>query len=70
LSQQSDHKKVKIIHQKILKKDNKKILIKSLVTAYHVKTVSQDDEKIIKECHEVRASEHLEVKQTENLIQQ
>jgi len=70
LSQQSDHKKVKIIHQKILKKDNKKILIKSLVTTHHVKTVSQDDEKIIKECHKVRASEHLKVKQTENLIQQ
>jgi len=60
---------VKKIHTKILSEDNKKILTKGLAATYKVKQTFLTDEELIQVCHDGRASEHLEVKRTENLIQ-
>ncbi len=68
LSRWSDHKKVKKIHVKILSEDDKEILTKGLAAMYKVKQTLLTDEELIWVCHNDRASEHLEVKRTEDLI--
>ncbi len=57
------------IHAEILSEDKKGILTKGLATTYKVKQTPLTDEEMIQVCHNNRASEHLEVKRTENLIQ-
>ncbi len=69
LSRQPDHKEVKKIHAKILSEDEKKILTKGLAAMYKVKQAFLTDEELIWVCHDSRASEHLEVKRIEDLIQ-
>ncbi len=69
LSRQPDHKEVKKIHTEILSEDNKGILTKGLAAMYKVKQAFLTNEELIQVCHNGRASEHLEVKRTENLIQ-
>jgi len=69
LSRQSDHEEVEKIHAEILSEDNKKILTKGLAAMYKVKQAPLTDEELIQVCHDDRASEHLEVKRTEDLIQ-
>jgi len=69
LSRQPDHKEVKKIHAEILSEDKKEILTKGLATMYKVKQALLTDEELIQECHNSRASEHLEVKRTEDLVQ-
>ncbi len=68
LSRQSDHKEVKKIHVKILSEDNKEILTKGLAATYKMKQTFLTDEELIQVCHNNRASEHLEVKRTEDLV--
>jgi len=60
---------VKKIHIKILSEDDKEILTKGLAATYKVKQAFLTDEELIWVCHDSRASEHLEVKRTENLVQ-
>jgi len=60
---------VKKIHTEILSEDDKKILTKGLAATYKVKQALLMNEELIQVCHDNRASEHLEVKRTENLIQ-
>jgi len=60
---------VKKVHIKILSEDEKKILTKGLAATYKVKQTFLTDEELIQVCHDGRASEHLEVKRIENLIQ-
>jgi len=69
LSRRSDHEEVKKIHAEILSEDNKGILTKGLAATYKVKQTFLTDEELIQVCHNDRASEHLEVKRTEDLIQ-
>jgi len=69
LSRRPDHKEVKKIHAEILSEDNKGILTKGLAATYKVKQTFLTDEELIQVCHNGRASEHLEVKRTEDLIQ-
>jgi len=69
LSRQPDHEEVKKIHTEILSEDEKEILTKGLTAMYKVKQALLTDEELIQVCHNNRASEHLEVKRTENLIQ-
>jgi len=69
LSRQPDHEGVKKIHTKILSEDNKGILTKGLAAMYKVKQTLLTDEELIQVCHNDRASEHLEVKRTEDLVQ-
>ncbi len=69
LSRRPDHEEVKKIHAKILSKDNKGILTKGLAAMYKVKQTLLTDEELIQVCHNNRASEHLEVKRTEDLVQ-
>jgi len=69
LSRQPDHEEVKKIHAKILSKDDKEILTKGLTATYKVKQTLLTNEELIQVCHDDRASEHLEVKRTEDLIQ-
>jgi len=69
LSRQPDHKEVKKIHIKILSEDNKGILTKGLAAMHKVKQALLMNEELIWVCHNSRASEHLEVKRTEDLIQ-
>ena len=69
LSQQSDYKKVKIIHKRILRENNEKILIKNLITTHHVKSVSQNDDNVIRKYHKTKVSRHLKVRRTEDFIQ-
>jgi len=69
LSRQSDHEGVKKIHTEILSEDNKEILTKGLAATYKVEQTPLTDEEMIRVCHNSRASEHLEVKRTEDLIQ-
>jgi len=69
LSRQPDHEEVKKIHAEILSEDNKEILTKGLATMYKVKQASLTDEEMIQVCHNSRASEHLRVKRTEDLVQ-
>ena len=68
LSQQSDYEKVKIIHKEILKENSEKILTKNLITTHHMKSVSQNDDDVIRECHKTRVSRHLKVKRTEDFV--
>jgi len=68
LSRQSDHKEVKKIHVKILSEDDKEILTKGLTATYKMKQTFLMNEELIWVCHDGRASEHLEVKRTEDLI--
>jgi len=60
---------VKKIHVKILSEDNKGILTKSLTAMYKVKQALLTNEELIQVCHNGRASRHLEVKRTEDLVQ-
>ncbi len=69
LSRQPDHEEVKKIHAEILSEDDKRILTKSLAAMYKVKQAFLTNEELIWICHNGRASEHLEVKRTEDLIQ-
>jgi len=69
LSRQPDHKEVKKIHVRILSKDDKRILTKGLTAMFKVKQAFLTDEELIWVCHDSRASEHLEVKRTKNLVQ-
>ncbi len=69
MSRQLDHKGVKKIHIKILSEDDKEILTKGLAATYKMKQTFLTDEELIQVCHNGRASEHLEVKRTEDLIQ-
>jgi len=59
---------VKKIHAKILSKDKRRILTKGLAAMYKVKQALLTDEELIQICHNNRASEHLEVKRTEDLV--
>ncbi len=68
LNKQSDHEEVKKIHVKILSEDDKKILMKGLAAMFKMKQAFLTDEELIQVCHNSRASEHLEIKRTENLI--
>ena len=68
LSQQSDYKKVKIIHKKFFRKNSKRILTKNLVTTHYIESVSQNNDDVIRECHKTKVSEHLKVRRTENLV--
>jgi len=69
LSRQSDHEKVEKIHAEILSEDKKRILTKGLTAMYKMKQASLTNEELIQVCHNGRASEHLEVKRTEDLVQ-
>jgi len=69
LSRQPDHEGVKKIHAEILSEDNEGILTKGLAATYKVKQTLLTDEEMIQVCHNGRASEHLEIKRTEDLIQ-
>ncbi len=69
LSRQPDHEEVKKIHIRILSEDDKGILTKDLAATYKVKQAFLMNKELIQVCHNSRASEHLEVKRTENLIQ-
>jgi len=60
---------VEKIHAKILSEDKKEILTKGLAAMYKVKQTSLTDKELIQVCHNNRASEHLEVKRTEDLVQ-
>jgi len=69
LSRQPDHEEVKKIHAEILSEDNEGILTKGLAATYKVKQTPLTDEEMIQVCHNSRASGHLEIKRTEDLIQ-
>jgi len=60
---------VKQVHTEILFKENR-ILTKELAATYRVKNASLMNDELIQKCHDSQAGEHLEVKRTENLIQQ
>ncbi len=68
LSRQSDHKEVKMIHAKILCKNEKETLTKDLAATFKMKNAFLTDDELIKVCHDSRADEHLEVKCTEDLV--
>jgi len=69
LSRWSDHEEVKQVHAEILFEENE-ILTKELAAMYRVKNTSLMNDELIQECHDSWAGEHLEVKRTENLVQQ
>jgi len=60
---------VKQVYAEILFKENE-ILMKELAATYRVKNASLMNDELIQECHDSQTGEHLEVKRTENLIQQ
>ena len=68
LSWQSDYERVKITHKEIFRENSEKILTKNLVTTHHMKSVSQNDDDIIRKCHKTRVSEHLEIRRIKDLI--
>ena len=65
-----NYERVKIIYKEILRENNEKILTKDLVTTHHMKDVSQNDNNVIRECHETRVSEHLKVRKIKDFVQQ
>ena len=68
LSQQLDYEKVKIIHKRILRENNEKILTKNLVITHYVEDVSQNDDDVIRKCHETRINEHLKVRRIKDFV--
>ena len=68
LSRRPDHEEVKQVHAEILSEDDNKIQTKGLTATYRVKNAPLMNEELIKNCHNNRVGEHLEVKRTENLV--
>ncbi len=57
-----------MIYAKILCKDKKETLIKSLITIYKIKNTLLIDKEFIKICYNSQIDEHLEVKCTEDFV--
>jgi len=60
---------VKQVHAEILSEKNR-ILMKELAAMYRVKNTSLMNDELIQKCYNSQTDEHLEVKRTENLVQQ
>ena len=63
-----NYEEVKIIYKRILRENSKKILTKNFVTIHNLRSVSQNDDEIIRKCHKTKISEHLEIRKTEDFI--
>ena len=61
---------MKIIHKKFFRENSEKILTKSLVITHQVGSVSQDDDNVIRKCHETKVSKYLEIRRIKDLVWQ